>query len=78
MDNPCRFAKIVMGADDGWTADHVEGMVGGKEQRIDLKEKIPVHIAYFTARVDQEGDLKLFDDIYGYDRKVISALGLQG
>ncbi|CAM5776478.1 hypothetical protein LMIY3S_05547 [Labrys miyagiensis] len=78
VDNPYKFAEIVMGADNGWTADRVEGLVGGKEQRIDLKEKIPVHIAYFTARVDDDGDLKLFDDIYGYDRKVISALGLSG
>ncbi|WP_284315603.1 L,D-transpeptidase family protein [Labrys miyagiensis] len=78
VDNPYQFAEIVMGADNGWTADRVESLVGGKEQRIDLKDKIPVHIAYFTARVDDDGELKLFDDIYGYDKKVISALGLQG
>ncbi len=77
VDNPYKFAEIVMGAENGWTADRVESMVGGNEQRIDLKEKIPVHIAYFTAYVDDDGELKLLDDIYGYDRKVISALGLQ-
>jgi L,D-transpeptidase YcbB len=77
VDNPYKFAEIVMGAENGWTADRVESLVGGKEQRIDLKEKIPVHIAYFTAYVEDDGELKLIDDIYGYDRKVISALGLQ-
>jgi L,D-transpeptidase YcbB len=78
VDNPYKFAEIVMGADNGWTEDRVRSLVGKREQRIDLKEKIPVHIAYFTAYVDDEGQLKLVDDVYGYDRKVISALGLQG
>jgi murein L,D-transpeptidase YcbB/YkuD len=78
VDNPYAFAEIVMGARNGWTADRVESMVGGREQRIDLKQKIPVHIAYFTAYVDEDGTLKLVDDVYGYDRKVISALGLHG
>jgi murein L,D-transpeptidase YcbB/YkuD len=78
VDNPYKFAEIVMGADNGWTEDRVRSLIGKREQRIDLKEKIPVHIAYFTAYVDDEGQLKLVDDVYGYDRKVISALGLQG
>ncbi|MDQ0396483.1 L,D-transpeptidase family protein [Labrys monachus] len=78
VDNPYNFAETVMGAENGWTANRVESMVGGREQRIDLKQKIPVHIAYFTAYVDEGGELKLVDDLYGYDQKVVSALGLRG
>ena len=76
VDDPYAFAEIVMGAQNGWTADRVRKLVGKREQRVDLKEKIPVHIAYFTATVDDNGDLKTFDDIYGYDQRVLSALGL--
>jgi L,D-transpeptidase YcbB len=76
VDDPYQFAEIVMGAQNGWTAERVRKMVGKREQRVDLKEKIPVHITYFTARVDEAGDLKMFEDIYGYDQRVLSALGL--
>lgn len=76
VDNPYKFAELVMG--NGWTEDSVRGLQGGEEQRIDLERKIPVHIAYFTAYVDGDGELQRLNDIYGYDRKVISALGLPG
>ncbi|MBP0581787.1 L,D-transpeptidase family protein [Labrys sp. LIt4] len=76
VDNPYKFAELVMG--NGWTEDSVRGLQGGDEQRIDLERKIPVHIAYFTAYVDGDGELQRLNDIYGYDRKVISALGLPG
>lgn len=76
VDNPYKFAELVMG--NGWTEDRVRGLQGGDEQRIDLERKIPVHIAYFTAYVDGDGELQRLNDIYGYDRKVISALGLPG
>lgn len=76
VDNPYKFAELVMG--NGWTEDSVRGLQGGNEQRIDLERKIPVHIAYFTAYVDGDGELQRLNDIYGYDRKVISALGLPG
>ena len=67
-----------MGAENGWTAERVRKMVGKREQRVDLKQKIPVHIAYFTAHVDDDGELKMFGDIYGYDQRVLAALGLSG
>jgi murein L,D-transpeptidase YcbB/YkuD len=78
VDAPFEFAEIVMGAENGWTADRVESAIGGRERRIDLKRQIPVHIAYFTATVDDSGELQLYDDIYGYDQRVMSALGLNG
>ena len=76
VDQPYKFAEIVMGAENGWTEDHVRDMIGGAEQRVDLKRKLPVYIAYFTAYVDDDGSLKQLDDLYGYDHRVISALGL--
>lgn len=78
VDQPYKFAEIVMGAENGWTEERVRDSVGGRERRVDLKQKIPVHITYFTAKVDETGDLKLIDDIYGYDLRVLGALGLAG
>jgi len=76
VDLPYKFAEVVMGAVNGWTESRVESMVGGPEQRIDLKRKLQVYLAYFTAFVDDDGSLKQIEDIYGYDRRVIAALGL--
>jgi murein L,D-transpeptidase YcbB/YkuD len=76
VDQPYKFAEVVMGAENGWTEQRVKKLVGGREQRIDLKRQLPVHIAYFTAFVDDDGELKRLDDIYGYNRRVLAALGL--
>jgi murein L,D-transpeptidase YcbB/YkuD len=78
VDGPYKFAEIVMGAENGWTEEKVRKSVGGRERRVDLARKLPVHLAYFTAYVDETGELKLFDDIYGYDQRVLAALKLPG
>jgi len=39
-----------------------------REQKyVNLKKKIPVHIGYFTAYVKDDGSLKFFPDVYGFD-----------
>lgn len=44
-----------------------------KSIRIDLKKKIPIYVVYFTATVDDKGELKLHDDIYEVDAQMASA-----
>ncbi len=39
-----------------------------KMQYMTLKEKIPVHIVYLTAYPEENGQLKFFQDIYGFDK----------
>jgi L,D-transpeptidase YcbB len=34
-----------------------------------------VHLTYFTLSVDENAQLKSFDDLYGFNRKVRAALG---
>jgi len=38
-----------------------------KTNYVNLKQDIPVRIAYFTAYVDEDGTLHFFDDVYGFD-----------
>jgi len=40
----------------------------GKTQYLTLKEKIPVHIVYMTAFIEEDGSIKHFDDVYGFDK----------
>ena len=36
--------------------------------------KIPVYITYFTMRVNDDGTLATFRDLYGHDSRMLSAL----
>jgi len=75
VDDPFRFAETVLGA--GWSEDRVKKLVGGKEHYVYLPKPLPVHLEYFTAYVDELGELQLREDLYGYSRKVRAALGLE-
>jgi hypothetical protein len=43
---------------------------------VNPETQIPVHIAYFTVRVEADGTLRSFGDVYGHNAKLISAMGL--
>ena len=34
-----------------------------------MKDKVPVHIVYFTAWPDGAGAVQTFPDVYGYDAR---------
>jgi len=40
----------------------------GKTKHLILNKPLQVHTAYYTAYVDETGALKLFNDIYGFDK----------
>ena len=77
VDQPFKLAEIVLGKANGWSEARVKRLIGGNERTINLPEPMPIHIAYFTAFVDEEGGLQLRDDIYGYSAKVRQALSLK-
>ena len=76
VDQPFKLAEAVLGRDRGWSEARVEGMVGGDERTVNLPRPVQVHINYFTAFVDDAGQLRLRGDVYGYSAKVRAALGL--
>jgi murein L,D-transpeptidase YcbB/YkuD len=68
VQNPLDFAdSILPHAAPDWNSTRLEEMYGGPERRVDFDNPIPVHISYFTARADAEGEIHFFDDVYGYD-----------
>jgi L,D-transpeptidase YcbB len=78
LDQPFRFAELVLGKEQGWTEARVRGLIGKGERLIKLSEPIPIHLAYFTTYVDENGRLVTRDDLYGYNRRVRAALGYGG
>lgn len=73
--NPQRFAEVLLGEVDGWTADDVKRQLAIKDTRqVDLKTHIPVHNTYFTLVVDADGVARSLNDVYGHDKRVTDAL----
>ena len=42
----------------------------GVEYSYRIKNTIPVHIGYFTAWVNEEGEIQFFDDVYKRDNRL--------
>jgi L,D-transpeptidase YcbB len=69
VEEPLALAKYVLRDQPEWDETAIrKAMQSGVEKHVRLKEKIPVHLVYFTAWVDAEGGLHFQPDIYGYDR----------
>jgi len=70
VEEPETLAQYVLRDDPAWTTEKIlEAMNAGVEKHVALKEKIPVHIVYFTTWVDDKNGLHFQPDIYGYDAK---------
>jgi len=76
VDKPFELAEEIMGKDGKWTEEKLRGLIGKGERYVNLTNPLPVHLTYFTLAVDEKGEVKRFDDIYGLDRKVRAALNL--
>ncbi|GGE38651.1 hypothetical protein GCM10007276_14930 [Agaricicola taiwanensis] len=78
VEDPFALAEVLLGVENGWSKEKVKRLIGGSERRINLKTPVPVHLAYFTAFVDDGNTLKTHKDIYGHDSRMRAALGLAG
>lgn len=73
---PLQFAKLLL-ADQGWSTDRIERtLTVAQDEHIPLAKKLPIHITYFTAWVDEDGDVLGYRDVYNYDRKMRTVLDL--
>jgi murein L,D-transpeptidase YcbB/YkuD len=62
-------AWVLQGQGGDWDLAKVQAaMNSGPDNRtVSLKTPLPIVIFYLTARVDEDGQVNFFDDIYGYD-----------
>lgn len=76
VQNPMEFADALMANEPNISRASLEAMFGSSERWVNPEAQIPVHIAYFTVRVEADGSLRSFGDVYGHNAKLISAMGL--
>jgi murein L,D-transpeptidase YcbB/YkuD len=79
VQNPAQLAELVLKHDKGWSAAQVESTFdAGGDNHVVLDQKIPVYITYFTLRVNDDGSISTFRDLYGHDSRMNAALNGEG
>jgi len=73
VHEPRRLAEVLLAEDKGWSREKVASMFASGGD-VALQNHIPVHITYFTARVDENGKLQTYGDFYGLDGRTAAAL----
>jgi murein L,D-transpeptidase YcbB/YkuD len=72
---PKELAIEILKDDKSWTPEKIDAaMHKGKESWYTLKNKIPVYIGYFTAWVDDNGEIHFYDDVYQRDDRLATML----
>lgn len=73
VQNPREFAEVVL----GWDREKIDRETDSrKSQSVVLKQKLPVHITYFTAWPDSTGKMNYFNDVYERDETMEKALAV--
>ena len=76
VDNPADLVAWVLRNNPGWDLERVKATMNGQTNnlQVNLVTRIPVLIVYGTATVNEENQIRFFDDIYGYDAELEKAL----
>jgi L,D-transpeptidase YcbB len=73
------FAAVLLDPTGQWDRAAIDAAIAtGDNQQVRLAQPIPVYIAYFTAAATSDGDVVAYDDIYGRDVPVRTALNRSG
>ena len=72
--DPRRLAGVLLAQDKGWSEQQVGSLLNGGTREVELTTRVPVHMTYFTAMVDREGNLRTFGDLYGVDTRMGAVL----
>jgi murein L,D-transpeptidase YcbB/YkuD len=76
VEKPADLVAWVMRNNPGWDLERVKATMNGEKNnlQVNLATRIPVLIVYGTATVNEENQIRFFDDIYGYDAELDKAL----
>lgn len=74
LSDPFRLGSLLLQLDGKSPTETDEILAKTKTTRVKLNEKTPTHISYFTAWVDEEGQLNQRKDVYKHNKKLIAGL----
>ena len=77
VQNPDQLAAVLLKQDQGWSqARTMSAIETGYDQQVPLQQRIPVYITYFTLKVNDDGSISTYGDLYGHDARMAAALRL--
>ena len=75
VENPIALAQFVLRDTSAGSRDSLDTMLASTDwRRVRLKQKLPVHLMYWTAWVDSAGGVQFRDDVYDLDQRLGDAL----
>jgi L,D-transpeptidase YcbB len=79
VEKPEDLVAWVLRNNPGWDLERVKATMNGEKNnfQVNLTWRIPVLIVYGTATVNEENQIRFFDDIYGYDAELDKALAAE-
>ncbi|MFY9741194.1 MAG: L,D-transpeptidase family protein [Candidatus Sulfotelmatobacter sp.] len=79
VQNPEDLVAWLLRNNPGWDLQRVKATMNGEKNnlQVNLVKRIPVVIVYGTATVNEENQVRFFDDIYGYDAELEKALATE-
>ncbi|MFY0254048.1 murein L,D-transpeptidase [Chitinophaga sp. 30R24] len=68
LKEPVKMAQFVLEDQPEWTDERMDdAMNSGRQRFVAVKNPVPVIITYYTAWVDDDGQLCFASDVYGHD-----------
>jgi L,D-transpeptidase YcbB len=79
VEKPEDLVAWVLRNNPGWDLERVKATMNGEKNnlQVNLATRIPVLIVYGSATVNEENQIRFFDDIYGYDAELDKALATE-
>jgi len=75
LSEPQKMAEWLLRNDPQWNTEKiVTAMNQAVEKPVKLKDPVPVFIIYYTAWVDQDGQLNFRDDVYQHDSEIMKKM----
>ncbi len=79
LNDPFELAYHLLARQVADPKEHFDSQLAtGRQTRIDLAEKVPVHLVYFTAFTTPKGEIEFRRDFYGRDARIWEALEAAG
>lgn len=75
LEKPQELAKALLSTQTKWQGSAVENAVRSAESiSIPLPQPVPIYLNYWTAWIDEEGQLHFANDLYGEDTQLAAAM----
>jgi murein L,D-transpeptidase YcbB/YkuD len=75
IEDPATLAAWVLRNEPAWTSARIQSAMNASGPvQVNLPEPIPVLVLYGTAIVEENGEVRFFEDLYGQDAKLERAL----